>query len=129
MRLGGTSAGSQYDQLSILGTTLTLANADLQGTLLTGYTPTLGDKLYLIIGASGITGEFQNEVLVNGLTSIYIGSQLFEISYTASYTSNTFQNAGHDIALMAIPEPNAWMMLLGGAGLLAMFKRTRRSSR
>src|SRR5205823_14005482 len=79
MKIGGTIAGTNYDQVSIAGSsTLTLTNAQLDGSLINGYTPTSatfdngaqqlnldGTIFYLVIGAGNTQGagvHFANAV-------------------------------------------------------------------
>ncbi|MEI8340283.1 MAG: autotransporter-associated beta strand repeat-containing protein, partial [Verrucomicrobiota bacterium] len=146
MRIGGTTAGTDYDQMSVSGG-VSLAG-DLTGSLLNGYTPTEatftgghlnldGSTFYLVIGASGLSGTFANQTSGNVYTGNYatvtIGGQLFAISYEANWALGEFDTsvqggAGHDIALMAIPEPSVLgSILIGSAFLLGLRgKRLRR---
>ena len=152
MQIGGTVAGFNtngsdgYDRL-IVNSTLSIAG-DLDGTLLNGYVPTSatyntgtnqlnldGTTFYLVIGASSLSGTFANQQApdsnLTGFNTITFGGQEFAISYTANYNggiSSTFSSGGHDIALMAIPEPQTWAMLLGGFGMLVGFQRLRRKT-
>ena len=146
MKLGSTTAGTGYDQISILGnSTLTLTNVNLDGSLLNGYQPTnfatwdgsgnmltSGDTFYLVIGAgNSLAGKhFANAVnggdtFTNGLDSIMIGNQEFAISYTANHSNSTL-TGGNDIALVAVPEPSTWAMMISGLGLLSFWQRSRR---
>ena len=152
MQIGGTVAGFNtngsdgYDRL-IVNSTLSIAG-NLDGTLLNGYLPTSatyntgtnqlnldGTTFYLVIGASSLSGTFANqqapESLLTGFNTITFGGQEFAISYTANYNggvNSSFSSGGHDIALMAIPEPQTWAMLLGGFGMLIGLQRMRRRS-
>jgi len=89
-----------------------------------------GSKFFLVIGASSVTGTFANQQAAdgnsNGFNTITIGGAEFAISYTGNVGTNTFSGAGNDVVLMAIPEPNTWMMVLGGLGMFAMLRRSVR---
>ena len=55
---------------------------------------------------------------------------MFAISYAANFGADTL-TGGNDVAVMAIPEPNAMSMLAGSFGLalgLQRFRRRRGSS-
>ncbi len=61
--------------------------------------------------------------------TINIGGHLFAISYTANYNggvNSTFDTGDHDIALMAIPEPNSFAMLASSIGPALGLQRFRR---
>jgi len=55
MEIGGTTAGTKYDQIKITGN-VTLSGT-LNVTLINGYTPVLGDE-FTIIDAASLTGTF-----------------------------------------------------------------------
>jgi hypothetical protein len=142
MELGGTTAGTGYDQISTGATTLNLTNVNLAGSLINSFTPTNatfntetnqfnldGSTFYLIIGASGVNGTFANQDAadpnLSGFNTITFGGQEFAISYSASAGANTF-TGGNDVALMAIPEPSTWAMLAAGLGVLVGTQRSRK---
>ncbi len=122
------------------GRALKLDNVNLDGTLLNGFAPTNattgltfmdGDVFYLVIGASSISGQFANQStqqFKTGFNSIAFDGQLFAISYEANAATGSF-TGGSDIALMAIPEPQTFAMILGGFGMLIFSQRLRRRSR
>jgi len=60
IEVGGTAAGSQYDQLIVSGTAALGGGLDV--TLLYGFTPKLGDAFALIDG-SALSGEFSSTSL------------------------------------------------------------------
>jgi autotransporter-associated beta strand protein len=145
MELNGTTAGTGYDQISVNGGAVNLNNVDLSLTLSIGVTnatlnsngtfATLGTTFYLVIGSNASIGSnhFANDLAANfsgGYRTISVGNQLFAINYAATNGSdfNTI-GGGHDIALMAIPEPGTWMMLLGGFGMFALLRRSIRFTR
>ncbi|HSI14201.1 MAG TPA: autotransporter-associated beta strand repeat-containing protein, partial [Chthoniobacter sp.] len=151
MELGGTTAGASYDQIVISGGSLNLANVYLDGSFVGGFTPTGatyddnshtlnhdGQVFYLITGSNlPITTTFANQGAPDGnfagtgspYSTITIGNQLFAISYHANFNggaSSTFESGGNDVAIMAIPEPNAMSMLAGSLGLALGLQRLRR---
>ena len=65
----------------------------------------------------------------SGRGTYNVGGQLFAISYQADATANGGLGSftgGNDVALMAIPEPNALAMLAGSLGLALGLQRFRR---
>jgi MYXO-CTERM domain-containing protein len=118
VELNGTTLGTQYDQLNVTGT-ITL------GGLLTaavGYTPVNGDLLFILAndGVEAISGSFSG---MADLSTVTFGGFDWRISYKADSVGNTL-TGGNDVALMAVPEPNA-AMLVGGLGMLALLRRRR----
>ena len=141
MEIGGTTAGIWYDQLSMLpGSTLNLANVNLEGSLINGFRPATatgpvtldGDMFFLVIGADAGTTRFANEqaarIYSGGFSTISFSNQEFAISYSANFNGGIGSSftGGHDIALMALPEPGTPAMLIGGCGMLAFMNRLRR---
>ncbi|MEY3895003.1 MAG: hypothetical protein RLZZ214_522 [Verrucomicrobiota bacterium] len=121
LELGGASAGVNYDRLNVTG------SATLDGLLNLTVTGTYAnnDLLFLLVndGADAITGAFSNYAEGANFT---LGSQAWKLTYLANNTglnAGTF-TSGNDVALMAIPEPNA-AMLVGGLGMLALLRRRR----
>jgi hypothetical protein len=122
IEIGGTTAGTQYDRVQVTGG-LTLTG-DLQGSLINGYAPALGTLFFLIINDGGdpISGTFNG--LAQGGT-LSFGGRTFQVSYTGDGGSQSF-TGGNDVALLVVPEPSTWTMLLGGFSLLlALQRRTR----
>jgi hypothetical protein len=138
IELGGTTAGSSYDQIAMTGGTLSLTNVELDGSLINAgvYTPSNGDTYYIIAGAGSTSGTlaFTNEGAPNAsfptFNTVTFGGQQFAISFNASYNGGVgsqFSAAGgHDVALMAVPEPNSLAMLAGSFGLALGLQRFRR---
>ena len=93
-----------------------LAGAQLNGSLINGFTAGATDLFFIIIndGADPVQGAFALGALVT------IGAQLFSISYTGNFTgtpASTF-TGGNDVVLRAVPEPaTAALLLLGALGL------------
>ncbi|HEY3900883.1 MAG TPA: autotransporter-associated beta strand repeat-containing protein [Chthoniobacter sp.] len=147
IELGGTTAGSSYDQVLVAsGSTVDLNNVSLDVSLInsfipfsgtvTGSTQNLdGNAFYLIVGANTTaSGTFANatgsDPNLPGYSTFNVGSQEFAVSYSASYNngvdSQFAHGSGNDVAIMAIPEPNSLSMLAGSLGLALGLQRFRR---
>jgi fibronectin-binding autotransporter adhesin len=118
--IGNTPGVGGYDQVNVTGT---INLSGTLNTLFTGGTYANGDLLFILLNddSDAVSGTFsslaQNAFVVN------YGGFDWNISYTANSTGNTF-TGGNDVALMAIPEPNA-AALIGGFGILALLRRRR----
>ena len=133
MRLGGTTAGTGYDQLAVSGG-LTLAGA-LQGSLINGFGSSirLGNEFFLTAGATSTSGSFSNVAAATGLAladgangQINFGGVEFGVFYDASGTAMTL-NGGSDVALLdVVPEPGTWQLLLGGMAVTVGIMRIRK---
>ena len=134
MEIGRTTAGTTAagDVSShVIASSVNLNGANLQLTLLnptTNYTIANNDVLFLIINSGGslVNGTFGsvNGANLNGDSTFTLGSQEYQISYQASWVTNSF-TGGNDVALMAIPEPNTWAMLLVGFIIFGAVQRPR----
>ena len=129
----GTLGGDVSDKVTASGL-VTLTSADLRLSLLpsTGYSLAQNDVIFLLINGLGtaVNGTFTS---LNGSATnlgegqvFALGSQLFEITYHGSYSSNSF-TGGQDISLMMVPEPSTWTLLTGGLGLLMLARRSRKA--
>lgn len=118
--IDGLTPGTQHDQIDVNGT------VDITGgsltTLFTG-TYALNDMIFILLndGTDAITGTFTG--VAQGAVVTTYGGFDWKISYVAASAGGTFLG-GNDIALMAVPEPNA-AALLGGLGMLALLRRRR----
>jgi fibronectin-binding autotransporter adhesin len=118
LELGGTDAGT-YDQLNVTGT-VTLVG-DLQISLLGGFTPTVGDKFFILLndGIDPVSGTFSNDDAFNRIT---IGAAEFLVNYADNFSGPGF---GNDVSLtvVAVPEPGSAALLLGAIAVLASRRR------
>jgi autotransporter-associated beta strand protein len=151
IELGGTAAGSSYDEIQVAASSaIALTNANLDLSLANSFNPTTltlasmsggqvsqnGSMLFIVQGSSlPITTAFANAGAADpGLPNFgtyVVGNEEFAVSYQANATAGTF-TGGHDIALMAIatvPEPSALSMLAGSLGLALGVQRFRRRGR
>lgn len=123
---GAPVGGVDYDQVSTGGILLN----DMTLTLVaTAGTPNvqIGDRFFLVLnqGTEAVGGTFAG--LAQGDRFMFSGLE-YEISYLADWTGNYATSAmtgGNDIALLVVPEPGTFSMLLGGFGMLVFMQRIR----
>jgi hypothetical protein len=134
IRLGGTAAGTGYDQLALTGG-LTLAGT-LQLSLINGFGSTIqsGEDFFLTDGATGASGGFSNVSAATGIAladgangQIFSGGDEFAVFYDANGAGKTL-NDGSDVALLvvAVPEPGCWQLCVGGIAAILFVARLRR---
>lgn len=119
--------GSDYDQLTATGVTLNNITLTLNSTA--GTNAQVGDKFFLIInsGAGSVTGTFAGRAQDS---TFFLNGLEYRISYNADWTGTygtSLMTGGNDVALLVIPEPNSWAMIVGGFGMLVSFQRLRRN--
>jgi autotransporter-associated beta strand protein len=119
--IAGTTAGSGYDQINVLGT------VDItSGSLVASFSGTYAqnDLLFILLndGTDAINGTFAG--YAQGATFASYGYMDWQISYTADSGNGTF-TGGNDIAIMAIPEPSS--CTVAGIGLAMLLGRRSRS--
>jgi autotransporter-associated beta strand protein len=119
--IAGTTPGSGYDQISVIGT------VDVSGgSLVTAFSGSYAknDLLFILLndGTDAINGTFAG--FAQGATVASYGYMDWQISYTANSATNQF-TGGNDIALMAIPEPSS--CTVAGIGLAMLLGRRSRS--
>ncbi len=98
----------------------------LQLSVLPGYVPALGESFFLVEndGTDAIAGAFSNAphggfLSANGFT--------FAVSYTGDADTGLLIG-GNDLVLTAIPTiPEPDTALLGGVGILILFRRRHRA--
>jgi autotransporter-associated beta strand protein len=137
LRLGGTTAGVGYDQLSTTGA-LTLGGA-LDLSLVNGFGPgdglTSGETFFLTSGATSTSGAFSNVGAATGAAladgaggQINLSGVEFGVFYHANGTSSTLNN-GSDVALMVVPKASCWQLTLGGITTLAFLHRLKKRNK
>jgi hypothetical protein len=105
IELGGTSVGTQYDQLSVTGSVQ--LGGTLAVTLINGYAPTLGTSFTIIDndGSDGVTGALSG--LSEGDT-LDIGNLHFAISYRGG--------TGNDVTLTTVANSVHFIQTGGSSG-------------
>jgi hypothetical protein len=123
--IGGTTAGTQFDQLNI--SSAAKLNGTLNLDLINGFVPTVGET-FDILNASSVTGKFPT------VTGTAINStEEFTVAYNATNvtldvvsdpkTSTAFSSANCDPK--ATPEPSTLLLLGSGLLLTAHYARRR----
>jgi hypothetical protein len=134
LQIGGTTAGGEsttgYDQVVAAGA-VTFTGGDLKLTLQGTPTFAQGSTLFVVVNNSGspVTGTFgtMNGASFNA-SNFVVNGQPFQLTYSANFTGAGSDGVSNDVALIAVPEPGAWMAMLGGMAMLAGFRRSRRLS-
>lgn len=102
--IDGTAPGTAYDLLAVSG------SASLGGTAVLnfGFTPQPGAS-FVVLTASALTGQFTNIIAPAGwvITPVYHASDV-------------------TLTVTAVPEPEAYVLMLAGLGLVAWIVRSRR---
>jgi autotransporter-associated beta strand protein len=150
LEIGGNTPGdaaSNYSQVNVTGAANGISLADQTRLTLNfaAYAPSTSDVFWLlnredaggyvnpfaqitIIDGNG-TGNYTGDALGN-LTNLTInGSSAWRLSYTGNWTGSQGTSSisgGNDLVLYAIPEPSAVLMMLGGFGILALFRSRSR---
>jgi hypothetical protein len=114
---GGTS-----DVLAINGA-LNLASPDDVVLTISDLSPAAyaGSPLVFITYTGSWDGDlftYNGSAIADGGT-LFVGANQFDLDYDYN---------GHSVALLAVPEPGAGMMLFGGAGLLGLRRRRRKNA-
>lgn len=153
LEIGGAgsaaNAGTTYDQLDVTGASrsVSLTNVNLDLSLVNGFSLFTdatfntgtnqfnldGDKYFILalaasnssLGGTTFANQGAADPNLLGFNTITLGGQVFAISYTADFGSNSF-TGGNDVAIMAIPEPNSFAILAAGIGMALGMQRFRR---
>ncbi|MBI2753524.1 MAG: filamentous hemagglutinin N-terminal domain-containing protein [Betaproteobacteria bacterium] len=104
MQIGGTIAGSQYDQLVVSGTT-TLGGT-LNTTLINGFVPAAGNTFTLIQSSGALTGTFGTIVQPSGTTfNSFYGPTTFEFSIPGGSSVSTVIEPNFNYTVAALDSP------------------------
>lgn len=117
LELGGLLRGSGYDALNVGGSVDLSGDTVLRLSFIDGFQAGAGQQFQLIQASGGLFGEFAN--VADGarlLTADGAGSFLVRYGSGQGLVISDFQVA-------AVPEPATWALMLGGAGLLAWWRR------
>ena len=117
IELGGTTPGTQYDQLFLSG--LLTLGGNLNVSLVDGFIPTL-DFVFEIVGNAGSTAT--GGIFANAPGGIYTSDAgIFSVNYAANIDGGTIPN---DITLTyrAVPEPSTGALLAFGATVGAFLR-------
>ena len=117
---------------------------NLDGSLINGYSPTdatgqwrdrpvpaaqrqhvLPYRLLPAASTCTFANQLAQDPRLVGYNTIKFNGVEFAISYTASAANGTF-TGGHDVALMAVPEPNIFALFTAAIGLQFGIRRFRR---
>jgi fibronectin-binding autotransporter adhesin len=132
LELGGATPGDGtgfYDQVNVTGSAgVSIASNVTLSLSLLAFSPAVSDVFYVLTrsdAAAGYGNPFSG--LAEG-AQITVGAYTGNITYTANWTGTqggSFLSGGNDVAIynLVIPEPNIALMMLGGFGLLALFRR------
>ena len=125
IELGGTVAGTSYDQVSTTGA-LTLGGVP-SVTLANGFFPVVGNRFFVMLNDANdnISGTF--DLLAEGSTFTADG-----ITYAVSYVANGDGGPkGNDVSftVTVVPEPAAALQLLVGLSLVMSSGRRRSSTK
>ena len=127
VQLGGTTAGTGYDQIRVAGT-LTLGGT-LSVTETSGFKLTL-DQTFVIVdhtGTSLVTTAFAN-VPAGGLYTDAAGNT-FQVNYAAIADGDLVPNDVTLTVQSVVPEPSTWALLAAGTAALGFALRRRAAAR
>lgn len=127
LELNGTAtAGTDYDQLNVIGAFSLTASTQLVLTL--GFTPVQG-ATFTILANDGVDANNLTALFTYAGNSVYddvdfghLGNRAFRLDYNGGTNAN-------DMIVTVVPEPTAAITLIGGACmLLGIGRRRRRTS-
>ncbi|HEY1376826.1 MAG TPA: hypothetical protein VGF55_08525 [Gemmataceae bacterium] len=116
--LGGTTPGSQYDELAVFGSIA--VGGQLQLQFINGFTPQPGESFKLIEnrGVQSIAGTFAG---LNEGSLFTAGGVTFQATYLGGN--------GHDFVVTAVPEPGALALCgVAAVGWVAYWRRRWRAA-
>jgi autotransporter-associated beta strand protein len=117
IQIGGTVAGTTFDQLAVTGN-VALNGGDLVGSLIDGFAPLPNDLFFIIANDNS---DAVSETFAQG-NMVFFGNAPFEIGYTGNSQTPSF-TGGNDVVLRFIPEPATASLTAGGVALLLPRRR------
>ncbi|HEX4083468.1 MAG TPA: autotransporter-associated beta strand repeat-containing protein [Chthoniobacteraceae bacterium] len=121
VRLGLAISGTDSDELTLTGGTVSLGNSSLQLTLGNLGNASVGTIYDIINGGSNpVVGQFSQG------GTILAGGYTFDIDYNTNAAGAAGLGDYVTLDLAAVPEPQTWAMMAAGAGLLMLMHRGRR---
>ena len=125
LELGGSTviAGTDYDQLSVIGSVDLGATSTLAVSILGGFNPAFNDAFIIVLndGIDAVNGGFAG--IVDGDTVSFGG---YDFTFDSTFDGNGDTNL-NDVALISqIPEPSSFASLIAGLGSLVGLQRFRR---
>ncbi len=116
--LGGLSAGSEYDRLTVRGDVF--LGGQFSVSMIDGFTPLIGDT-FLIIDNRGVNSLFGQFTGLNQGSVLNSDGYRFQVDYFAGSSGNGF-------ALVAVPEPGIGLFGLSLCALSCFRRRKMRSN-
>ena len=135
IEIGGSTAGTGYDQVQVTGA-LTLTGSNLNVSLLSGFTPALNDKFYVVDLLNQLNvpiGTFGNAAGATLVTDQQ--GNFYQVNYADSDPNDPSHTLANDISLQflgmsPVPEPSTWIAAgLAAAALAYTGIRKRTNSR
>lgn len=117
IQIGGTVAGTTFDQLAVTGN-VSLNGGDLVGSLINGFAPLPNDLFFIITNDNS---DAVSETFAQG-NMVFFGNAPFEIGYTGNLQTLSF-TGGNDVVLRFIPEPATASLAAGSVALLLLRRR------
>jgi hypothetical protein len=127
IRLGVASAGDN-DQLAVqTGHTISLSGANLQLTLGSNFAQQSAGFIYVLINGGTATPGNISGTFAQGSQITDSQGDVYDILYNVNASGASGLGSDVDLELVAaVPEPGALAMILGGMGVLAVWRRSRR---
>ncbi|HME72198.1 MAG TPA: PEP-CTERM sorting domain-containing protein, partial [Myxococcota bacterium] len=112
IQLGGPTAGTDFSQLSVLGTALLKGTLDV--SLINGFTPSTNEQ-FVILTSAGLSGSFTDNV-------IHDGNVTFQVLYESLAGLNEVV-----LNTTAVPEPASLVLVGFGLACTAALRRRTQS--
>ncbi|HEY3838612.1 MAG TPA: autotransporter-associated beta strand repeat-containing protein, partial [Bryobacteraceae bacterium] len=123
VKIGGTTAGTTYDQVRVGGALTLLGNLNVN--LTGGFVPSVGQTFYILddTGTASPTGTFANAP--GGIYTDSTGT-VYTVTYASHDPADMSNSDLNDVSLTVVPEPaSLGLLALGSLCLLARRRRDR----